>query len=79
MIDDFKYDDDAEINVVIDRFNNFLTANSEIRTAFVTLTHIARNPFSTQAFSFSRWKEKKIDEHFLPKNPGGRAWLGYDA
>ena len=73
--DDFKHEDQTQINQALDRYKEISDTIklNKGRLAFLTLTHIGRGPLCTQAFAYSRPKEKQIGEEFMPKDVGATA------
>jgi microsomal dipeptidase-like Zn-dependent dipeptidase len=67
-VQEFNYDDDAQIATVINRFEEFLNENSDLTFAFLTLTHIAQGPFCNQTFAYPNFTECISTKNFLPRS-----------
>jgi microsomal dipeptidase-like Zn-dependent dipeptidase len=67
-VQEFNYNDDAQIATVINRFETFVNDNSDLTFVYLTLTHIAQGPFCNQTFAYPNFTECISTANFLPRS-----------
>jgi hypothetical protein len=65
-VEDFNFEDDAQITNLLNRFDNFINANTDITIVCLTLVHMARGPLCTHAFAYPAFRENFSNINFLP-------------